>query len=250
MFDDQVQDTLTEIVQPEAAVEAPVEQKPEEKPQESLKEYNMRTLRERAESEKKAREAAEKRIKELEAMQMNNQQQYAPSQPSADLNLGLEDGDIIEYKHVKQLLQAERKRNDEHIARLNQQSEEQMAEQRLKAQYADFEQVLTKDNMETLRMIDPEAHASIVSNPTIYGKAKTAYNIIKRFGIVDNTTDYSAADRRAEQNRPKTKAAATMAPQTNDSPLSRTSDYDRRVLTDSDRERIMKAVEEAKRARA
>lgn len=243
MFDD----TQNQVVDSSSTTEvvAAEQQAPVEQPKETQKEYNMRVLRERAESERKAREAAEKRIKELESQQGNYS---APqSTQSQDFSLGIDDNEVAEIKHVKQLLEAERKRNDERIQQLQRQAELDKADAILKSKYADFEQVFNKENMETLKMVQPSLYNSVISNRDPYSLGDAGYQIIKNFGLVDSPITQEAP--RSAAPKPKNISAASMGPQTVDTPLARTGDYDRRILTEDDRRRKMEEVQRYKSAR-
>lgn len=210
---------------------------------ESEKEQNMRYLRERAES-------AERRMQELErAMQMNmNQQQTTKMQIVEEPDdFDISDDTYIEGKHLKKYVKSlknELKETKKQFAEFNQKSAVSQAEMRLKSQFADFDSVVSKDNLEKLASQKPSLFRSIMSNPDIYDQGFTAYEMIKNSGIGANP--YQDQDRRIEENRAKPKAAANAPSHTAETPLARVGDYDRRVLTKERKEQLLRQVELAK----
>lgn len=236
---------LKEEAQAQAAA-----QEPEKKP-ETNKEYNLRILRERAEK-------AEKRAQELEKereryTQQQPQPQYQPepqyAQPQqqpqqSSFNLNVDDEAYVEGKHLKQYSTAFKNEIDsmrQQMHQYKQQAAEAAAQAMLKTQLPDFDNVVNDDNLRTLRNIYPEDYNSIMANPDLYGKARTAYNMIKHYGLIE---DYSQESQRIQENRAKPRAAASAGPQAvgGETPLSRVGDYDRRVLTNEQKaERIRMA---------
>lgn len=217
--------------------------------QESQKEANMRILRERA-------EAAERRALELERMiQMNMNQ----SQPSTKMQVAeeseddfdLSDDTYIEGKHLKKYvksLKQELKNTKKQFEEFNQKNSLAQAEVRLKSQFGDFDNVVSKENLEKLAAQKPALYRSIMANQDIYDRGYTAYELIKSAGILGE--EYAYVDRKLEENKSKPRSAANVAPQTGDTPLTRVGDYDRRILSDERKEQLRRQVEAAKMFRS
>lgn len=215
-----------------------VEEKKEEAPKESAREYNIREMRRRLEESERRAKDLEEQIKQ----QRNSPQQQAQSADSDDINIG--DEDLIEGKHLKKYVSNTIKKYELRLEEMAQQSATSAAENRLKSQYQDFDSVVSEENIKNLAALYPEDYRSLTSNPDIYAKGKTAYNMIKRYGIVESA--YEDVDRRLSENKTKPRAAASISPQSSDTPLARVGDYDRRVLTEERKEQLRRQVEEAK----
>jgi len=212
----------------------------------SDKEQNMRYLRERA-------EAAERRSQELERiMQMNmNQNQPATKLQIEEEEFDLSDDTYIEGKHLKKYvnnLKKELKETKKRQEDFMRQATVSNAELRLKSQFADFDSVVSKENLEKLSIQKPSLFRSIMANPDIYDQGFTAYEMIKNSGISNNV--YEAQDRKIEENKVKPRASAVAGPQAAETPLTRVGDYDRRILTDERKMQLLRQVEEAKRYRS
>ena len=215
--------------------------------QESPKDTSMRILRERA-------EAAERRSLELERMiQMNMSQNNQQSNKmnivdSDDEDFDLNDDTYIEGKHLKKYvknLKQELKNTKKQFEEYNQQHAITQAEMRLKHQFNDFESVVNKENLEKLQYQKPALYRTILANSDIYDKGYAAYELIKHSGILAD--QYQELDRKVEENRSKPRSAANASPQSGDTPLTRVSDYDRRILSEDRKDQLRRQVEEAKR---
>lgn len=245
---DELDTTTQQYVQSEAEPSvSPTEQivQPNVK-SESEKEQNLRILRERA-------EAAERKSQELERLiQMNMSQQQATKLQVADDedDFDISDDTYIEGKHLKKYvknLKKELKDTKREIREAAERTASTQAEFRLKSEYSDFEQVVTKENLEKLQQLKPSLYRSLVANPDIYDRGCTAYDMIKYSPLFDKQ-EYHELDRKMEDNRVKPRSAGSnAAAQTGETPLARVGDYDRRVLTEERKAQLRRQVEEAKR---
>lgn len=224
-----------------------VTEKPQENTQLSQKETSMRILRERAES-------AERRALELERMvQMNMSQQSHSNQKmqiveSDEDDFEVSDDSYIEGKHLKKYvrnLKQELKNTKKQFEEYNQQHALNQAEIKLKNQFNDFDSVVSKENLESLQQQKPVLYRTILANSDIYDRGYVAYELIKNSGILSD--QYQELDKKVEENRSRPRSAATAAPQSGDTPLTRVGDYDRRILSEDRKEQLRKQVEEAKR---
>lgn len=217
---------------------------------ESNKDENFNTLRELRNEERRKREAAEQRARELEyQLQQRLQEQERKSryvEPDADDEFDIDDDSYLEGKQVKKILSKINKRlktTEEQFKQESQRNAVVNAERALMSEFKDFKEIVTRDNLERLQYEKPSVYRSIMANPDIYDQGYTAYEALKNFKKADPYEDY---DRRIEENRQRPRSAASAAPQVGESPLTRAKDYDRRVLTDADRERIRRNVQAAK----
>ena len=56
--------------------------------------------------------------------------------------------------------------------------------ERLKTKFEDFDQVVTQENVEKLKMSEPELYASITAGGDLYTKGVSAYKTLLAMGIV------------------------------------------------------------------
>ena len=241
--------------QPEP-VEAPAQVKAAQ-PESNSVEKNARILRERAEQyERKAMDEERKRL-ELERYIQDMRHQQVPTSPADEEDdLGVEDDGYVEGKHVKKnnkILKAKvnslEKQQAEANAKMAEQTAkmaDQFAEWRLKAQYADFNSVVTPENIKKLAAVKPVLYKNMFANPDLYEKGESAYDLIKSYVATD---DYNVQDEKIESNKTKPRSAASAPTQVAESPLSRASDYDRRVLSEERKEQLRQQVAQSKRFR-
>jgi len=223
----------------------------EEQVQEPVKpsiENNLIAMRKKLEAEEEARRAAERRLQEIEQRYINSiQPQHATGVPdSSDDDFGADPDDFLQVKQYKKtaskfsskLSEADRKLKElnEKLARL----EAESALSSLK----DFDQVVTDDNMKTLARLYPDDYETMMSSSNLKAKSRTAYNMIKKYKIIDDSIAESEARVAANKKKPSNPSNQGQTAQT---PLSKLHDYDRRVLTDADRDRILANLERVKR---
>lgn len=205
-------------------------------------EDNLVAMRKRLEAEEEARKNAERRAQELESryqnIPQNNPQVTSTSQEEDELMVDNED--YVQAKHVKttnkkikgKISEAEQKIAD--LERKLSYFEARMETSSVK----DFDRVVSDDNLKTLARLYPEDYETLVNNPNLRTKSKTAYNMIKNYGIYSEHNSEEAQERiTSNQNKPK--AAAIVNPQAPATPLGRLSDYERRIIDDSEAKRIM-----------
>lgn len=234
-------------VQEQPQQEAAPAQIEQQSQQQSDKELNLRYFRERA-------EMAEKRAQELENIVRQNMNPHAPTTKIQveDDAIDIQDDTYIEGKHLKKYvnslrreLQETKKQQQEFM----QQNELSNAERQLKAQFADFDNIVSPENLRKLAQQKPALYRSIVANPDVYDKGYAAYEILKSTGIGFN--EYENQDRKIadNKNKPKSATSHSSGAQVADTPLTHISNYDRRVLTEERKEQLRRQVELAKSMR-
>ncbi len=205
----------------------------------SDRDKNWKAMRDRAES-------AERRARELE--QIYTQQQQQQSSTLDDLD----DDDYMDgrkYKARERALKEQLESQKKELERQKQDSESmklRLAEDRIRAQFKDFDTVVNDDNLEKLSKIKPSAYRSIASNPDVMDRAEMAYEMIQQYNIAKKETDI---DKKIEDNRNKPRSSATSSGQVGDTPLAKLGDYDRRVLTNDRKDQLRRQVYEAKKFR-
>ncbi len=252
MFDENTQPIDTTSTEQAVEGSTQTQEAAVESPKEHLKEYNLRTMRERA-------EAAERRAKDLEnqikqARESYSQQEQRPQRQSPvvddieELNVG--DEELIEGKHLKKYVNSITKKYDRELQQIKSQTTIDAAERTLRSRYPDADDVLSEDNVNNFKALYPEEFSSVMSNPDAYARMKSAYTNIVNFGIAERRQPTRDIDRRLEENKTKPKSVAGATHVSADSPLSRVSEFERRILTPEMKERnlqkLARAKEEAK----
>ena len=214
-------------------------------------ENNLWAMRKKLEAEEDARKAAERRLHELEQRIQSSPQGLSSSSPTLtateEEDLAVDNEDYVQAKHVKTS-------NKKFSTKLSA-TEKRIAELENKLAYfeakvdtdslKDFNEVVTNDNLETFARLYPDDYQSMMSNPNLKSKSKTAYNMIKNYGIAI-PRDVREADQKIAANNQKPKLASLGSPQSPQTPLTRLGDYERRVLSEADRDRIMAEVQRKK----
>lgn len=235
---EQPQQEPTQQEEAQAAPEEIVEQKTQsgkKTPQESFRELKEKAIR----MERERNEFAQ-RLSDYE-----QSKQVAP-EPEEDLNVTIGSDDFVEGKHLSKVDRKIQKL--EQTIKSYQEKTQQIAiEAQLKAQFPDFDKIVTKDNIERLRELAPHALNSINSNPDLYSKAIDAYEQIKLRGIV--VEDTFAKDREiAQKNALKPRPLTSMAAQQGDSPLSKANAF-ANGLTPELQTQLLKEMSEARKNR-
>jgi hypothetical protein len=222
-MDETVQNnTVTEISQPTNEQSSAVVQ-------ETSQQINLRALRERA-------ERAERRAYELEMAQ----KQSKPTEDD-DVDFG-EDDAILETKHLKKYHKKQKDKSTQTQAQIDA-IQSTLSELRLRAKHPDIDSVVTDENLDKLKRIKPSIWRSIMANPDMVDRGEVAHDAISTWVAPKRSDDH--VERRLEENKSKPRPVATAGAQTATTPLSQLSNFDRRVLTEEDKQRIMRHTNQA-----
>lgn len=224
--------------------EQPIEQKT------TTYENNIVMMRKKLEAEEAARLAAEKRIKELESNSVyaSNRAQLSSNNDTDGDDIGADPDDYLQVKHFKKntsRIQTKLSESERRLQELNDRIERYEAQASLK-EITDFDDVVTTDNIETLKRLYPEDWETAMSNPNLKNKAKTMYNMISKYGVAPQNT--KANEDKINKNKSKPSVPGSTG-QTAHTPLAKLNDYDRKTMTEEDRERILARLEQMKRGR-
>lgn len=237
MFDEQIleQPEIQEVQQ-----ETPIEQVPVEavQPQPQPENQNVRQLRQAKERAERERDDLLQRMQEQERLRTQSQPQ-TPSQDDEDISIGQDD--LVEGKHLSKVGRKLKKLEQE-LAQYKQQSTASVAEARIKAQYPDFDKVVTKETVSAFCEAYPELAHTINSSTDLYNTASSAYTLIKKFGIYQED-NYSQDRQLAQTNAAKPKPLAAVAPQSGNSPLSQANAF-ANGLTDDLKKQLLKEMYE------
>jgi hypothetical protein len=177
--------TVDENTSVEEAVAQPLEteqqdvlQEEPKQPQESLisdQEHNWREARRKMQELERRAEEQQELIARLQNQTTNNQEE--------DDLAKLSDDDIITAKQARSLAQKMAREVAEDAIR---ERENATAEERLKVKYPDYDDVVTKENIDLLKQQDPELAMSLYGlahDP--FNQAVAAYKMLKKTGIGD-----------------------------------------------------------------
>jgi len=221
----------TQETQQESAQEQP---KPAE---ESLKDKNFREMREKVYKLERERDEA---LRYAQQFQQPQQQQA----PQEDDDLQLKPDDLAEGKHLSKV-QKRIKALENQLRQSEERTAQMTTEARLKAQFPDFDKVVSRENVDIFRDMEPEVFATVSSSNDLYSKAVTAYKMIKKLGIGE--PDLYQKDRDiAQRNAAKPKPVASLSPQQGETPMSRANAF-AEGLTPDLRKQLLKEMTEAKK---
>lgn len=235
-------ETPSEPLQPEQTeIDNQLVQEPSEEVKPDSKEQNFSALREKSERIERERDELARTLKQIQSSITPKVQEEQPIE-----DLSLDPDDFVEGKHLKKL-QKQILDLQKQTAAQNKVSQEVAIEARLKAQYADFNKVVTAQTLGSLHNTHPEIAATINSSTDLYNKAVSAYTIIKKLGIY--VEDNFAKDRsRAQINASKPKPLASVSPQQGDTPLSKANAF-ANGLTEELKEQMRREMAEASKYR-
>ncbi len=227
--------------EPEPSIEAaPAKAAPESVPTESDAAKSFREMREaklRAEYE---RDDYMRRLAEFESRKKSAEPE--PVEEDEDIRLG--DDDIAEGKHLSKVAQ-KIKKLEAKLAKYESQSTEERAEARLKAKYSDFDKVVSKENVALLAEAYPELARSMHSTDDLYTKAVSAYTLIKKFGIYQESP-LAAEREQITKNVTKPRPLASVSPQQGEGALTRANAF-ASGLTDELKDQLMKEMNQARK---
>lgn len=189
-------------------------------PQESSQQMNFRMIRERAERAERERDEAMKY-----AMSFNQPKpQTKQAEPEEDYSdIGLDDDGLAEGKHLKKVLKEMRELKKE-MQTYKMQSTNDAVELKLKSHYPDLDQVITSENLQAVRAMNPDLADMINQTPDLYKRAKLAYDMVKQLGIYKDRS-YSQDKAIAQKNAAKPRPLASVSPQQGDTPLSKANAF-------------------------
>ena len=229
-----------QIQQPESDVEQPEQEMVEQQepiaqmPQETNKEYNFRMMREKYE-------------REIEVLRNQIQQKPEVIEPEEDVlaSVGLHEEDFVEAKHFKKALKEMREIKKE-LQNYKSKTTQDTVELRLRANYPDIDKVLTADNVERFRQMNPDLADVIAQNPDTEKKAKLVYEMVKQYGIYKDPVLYEADKATALKNASKPKPLTSLSAQQGDSPLSKANAFAQGLTPDLKKQMHKEMIEAMK----
>lgn len=167
----------------------PAQQATDKEPEKKIsdKEINFERLRKKAEATEAAYQDSQELIRQqaqmLDALKSQMQQQQPPQQ-QRDVWDDIPDGELIDKDKLRRTLERERanvRKEAEEIARAAfQKIDKENFAYKLKSQYPDYDQVLTRDNAQKLEERDPEYAALLTEVSDDFKRRELAYKRIKK----------------------------------------------------------------------
>lgn len=179
-----------EVVSPQDSLPAESHDSEEtsEAQEKSDKEQNFSRLRE-------SKEQLERENKELREVVMRGlKQESSSAPPKEEDDLGIDDEDIVEGRLVKKLYKKLRE-----VESRYERDKLATIPDRLRGKFSDFDQVVTQENVEKLKLAEPELYASITSGNDLYAKGVSAYKTLRAMGIAKDDP-YVAQKEHVQQN--------------------------------------------------
>ena len=188
-------------------------------------------------------ERAERERDDLARFVAAGQSQQKP-QPDEDDDPTSEDS-IVEYRQLKKY-KKELKSVQQQLEQQRLVAEQSVVEAKLRRKYDDLDQVLSEDNIKSLRALDPDTADAISRTSDYYTKMLLAYKAIKETVPFDEgpIQDKVVAQRNAVKPRPLTSISA----QQGETPMSRANAFSQ-GLTDDLKAQLHKEMMEAIRNR-
>lgn len=179
---------------------------------------------------------------EVRALREAQSRQQQPQQPEEDYSVNLNDDDLAEGRHLTKV-QKEVRNLKKELANYQAQMQQMTLEARIKAQYPDFDQVVSQQNVAALNQAEPELAQSIGANRDLYSQAVSAYKAIKRLGIAGEPVDPQQLER-VKKNTAKPRTAASVMGGS-ESPLARAAGFVDGKMTKDMQQRLYKEMVEA-----
>ena len=203
-----------------------------------------KSFRELAAARKKAERERDEYRQLLQEMQAaKNPPAPAPVEEDDNFNLG--DDDIAEGKHISKVdkrAQSKIKALEQRLQKYERETAESRAETALRAKYPDFDKVVSRENIEMFAAAYPDVAQSLNSNNDLFSKASSAYTMIKKFGIYQESP-FSSEKAVALKNVVKPRPLASVSPQQGATPMSRANAFEN-GLTDDLRAQLRREMEQ------
>lgn len=242
MIDDTMQNQLegSPIIseQQEAAADQSLQENAQRLSEETPQQKSFKAIREKAERAERERDDALRKLRDIESQKASSQEE--------DYEIRLGPDDLAEGKHLSKVSQQIKKLQAE-LNEYRRKSTADTTEALIKAEYPDFDKIVSRDNIEALKNSYPELAQTLNSSNDMYVTAKAAYTLIKKLGISqDTSSSYDAEKEAAQKNYAKPRPLASVSPQRGDSALSQANQF-AKGLTDELKKQLLAEMNEARR---
>lgn len=211
-----------------------------------------KSFRELSAAKRKAERERDEYLRRLEELETRAHRQQATTpkeQAEEDEEFHLGADDIAEGKHIAKVDNRAQKKIralEERLSKYETKTNEERAEAALRSKYADFDKVVSRDNIDLLTEAYPELARTIHSNNDLYTKAVSAYTMIKKFGIYQESP-FTSEKALAMKNVAKPRPLTSVSPQQGDSPLGRANAF-ANGLTDDLKTQLLKEMQASRKS--
>lgn len=238
MMEDEVVITEQQVIEEQVQPEVVVEQKQTEQEQkEAAQQKNFRILRQENERFQRERDEA---IKLAESYKKQQQPVI-----DDDDSFSLAPDDIAEGKHLSKVDKRIKELKNE-LQEYKQQANLSSTQSRIRAEFPDFYSVVTSENIQALKEVDPDMARVLETSNDLETVARMAYRAIKK-DVIRKDDPYIDDKLRAHANASKPRPLASVSPQQGDSPLSKANAF-ANGLTEELKQQLFKEMMEAKRS--
>lgn len=182
-----------EFIQPQDEHETHADTTQNDESHENSKEFNFKQLREVNKQLENRIKSYEERLEGIEISSKNAHLANQNNNNDEDDELGEED--LVEGKHLKKALSK--------IEKILQQKELEAIPDKLKSKFSDFDEVVTKENLEKLKEIEPELFNTIRNGPDLFSKGVAAYKTLKSLGLSPEGSEIMKQKDQAQTNHKK-----------------------------------------------
>lgn len=195
-------------------------------------------------AKKAEQERADRLEAELEELRKKKEEALKEREPEYSAE------DFIEGRHLRSFEDRQAKELQE-IKKRQQEFEIKQREaaeaSELRRKFTDFSSVMTDENADKLRELDPETFMTIAnSSASFYQRSVAAYKRIKELGIyVEDNFKKDRATAEANVNKPR--PMNSVSPQQGNSPLSMANAFSEGRLTEEKKNLLWKEMQEAMR---
>jgi hypothetical protein len=218
----QIQQPVEELHESDESEDTQVESEHEEIEEETPQKINYRQMRQELAQAKKDREDAMNYAMKMQ-QQSQPKQQAQQVQEEDYSDLGVEEDGLVEGKHAKKILKELRDLKKE-VNAYKTKATQDTVEVRLKTEYPDFYKVINEENIQIFTQLNPDLADAISQTPDMYKRGKLAYDMIKKYGIYQET-NYDQEKAVAKKNSIKPKPLASMSPTQAESPLTKANAF-------------------------
>jgi hypothetical protein len=166
----------------------------------------------------------------MEYAKMMQQQSMQQVAQETEPNFTMDPNALAEGKHVNDLNHHYGKKLrqlEEKIKQSEKQTSQRIMEAQLKAQYPDFDLIVSQQHVEQLKRSHPsiaQALATAASSDE-YSAAASLYTIIKEMGIAKSMQESNMTRKILQDNATKPRSAQAASPQRGSTPLSQVNEF-------------------------
>lgn len=191
-YEDNVEAQPVEVADPqydnaqvsEDQSEVSQEQLQKQRPSSEDQERNWRALRDKVEEAERRNKEYERKLSDYETVL---REVVSKKDKPQEIEEEIDESDIPTFGQTRKAIRREAEKIAKEIVKQTMEEREQSnAPKKLKNEHSDFDEVVTKENVDYLIKKEPELAAILRDTKDIYKQGKMAYKFIKSLGIAKN----------------------------------------------------------------